>query len=263
MMFLARCRQQSEALCVLSSRVSRLQSSVAERIYGSVYRQDGDDDIHHGASSSSSRGRCSNGVNGGGSHGVLQTLQGGSPRQMSSFQLPGWGSDDRSTGRDDGDGVYYHERKLLMGVTREDMYSVVTNVDEYEYFVPWCQKSVVKKKNVDDGYMEAELEVGFQMFVERYVSKIQFDFPHQVRAQTGDSSLFSHLDSCWKLEPGPTKKSVWVDFEIDFAFKSALYRQVANVFLDEVVKKMMGAFEDRCREKFGTTMRHRQHERNV
>lgn len=260
MMILARCRQQSEALCVLSSRVSRLQSSVTEPLYGSVYRHDGDDAICDGASSSGSRGRCSSGMNGG-SHGIRQALQGGSLRQMSSFQLPGWGSDDRSKGGDDGDGVYYHERKLLMGVSREDMYSVVTNVDEYEFFVPWCQKSVVKKKN--DGYMEAELEVGFQMFVERYVSKIQFDFPHQVRAQTGDSSLFSHLDSCWKLEPGPTKKSVWVDFEIDFAFKSALYRQVANVFLDEVVKKMMGAFEERCREKFGTTMRHRQHERNV
>lgn len=251
---------------MLSSRAFRLPSRVAEGTYGGVYPRDCDDVTYNGASSSS-------GVRFHQYDGAMvmpsSILHGGGSlsnrRQMSSFQLPGWGTDDSSSSSSSGgdDSVYYHERKLLMGVSREDMYSVVTNVDEYQSFVPWCQKSVVKTKNVDDGYMEAELEVGFQMFVERYVSKIRFDFPHEVQARTGDSSLFSHLDSRWKLQPGPTKKSVWVDFEIDFAFKSALYRQVANVFLDEVVKKMMGAFEDRCREKFGTVVRHRQHDRNV
>ena len=67
---------------------------------------------------------------------------------------------------DGGTGKYYHERKLL-GYSQQQMYSVIANVGEYSEFVPWCQRSVVVK---DEGrYMEAELEVGFQIFVERCV----------------------------------------------------------------------------------------------
>ena len=163
----------------------------------------------------------------------------------------------------DGSMVTRHsERKLLVGVSPEDMFSVVSQVKEYHEFVPWCQKSVVMRGSPDEEYMEASLEVGFQMFVESYVSKVSLkrgDGVYQVKTRTDDSSLFSHLNSCWKLNPGPTAKSVWVDFEVDFAFKSALYRQVASVFLEEVVKKMMGAFEGRCREVYGVDRRKKNH----
>lgn len=43
---------------------------------------------------------------------------------------------------------------------------MVSNVEQYHKFVPWCQRSSVLRSN-GAGYMEAEMEVGFQMFVER------------------------------------------------------------------------------------------------
>ena len=33
---------------------------------------------------------------------------------------------------------------------------------------------------------------------------------------------------------GPTPHTTWLTFEVDFAFKSPLYRQVASVFFEEV-----------------------------
>jgi ribosome-associated toxin RatA of RatAB toxin-antitoxin module len=49
----------------------------------------------------------------------------------------------------------------------EQLHSVVADVENYKHFVPWCQKSVVTKRNDDGSMIEAELEVGFQMLVER------------------------------------------------------------------------------------------------
>jgi ribosome-associated toxin RatA of RatAB toxin-antitoxin module len=72
-----------------------------------------------------------------------------------------------------------------------------------------------------------------------------------VRSQVGESMLFSHLDSTWGFEPGPTPASVWLTFDIDFAFKSSLYRQLADVFFEEVVQRMIGAFEGRCQQLYG------------
>lgn len=40
---------------------------------------------------------------------------------------------------------------------------MVACVEDYHLFVPWCRRSVILKR-VGDSYMEAELDVGFQVF---------------------------------------------------------------------------------------------------
>ena len=48
----------------------------------------------------------------------------------------------------------------------DQLYRVISEVEHYHKFVPWCQRSVIKSR-VPDKSLEAELEVGFQVFVER------------------------------------------------------------------------------------------------
>lgn len=47
------------------------------------------------------------------------------------------------------------------------MYDVVSSVESYSQFVPWCVGSTVLRNRADGCYIEAELEVGFQAFAER------------------------------------------------------------------------------------------------
>lgn len=42
----------------------------------------------------------------------------------------------------------------------------------------------------------------------------------------------THAHGCRRL--GPTPHTTWLTFEVDFAFKSPLYRQVASIFFEEV-----------------------------
>jgi hypothetical protein len=63
------------------------------------------------------------------------------------------------------------------------LYEVVADVKHYKEFVPWCQRSVVTLKR--DNYMEAELEVGFRVFVERYTSLITLQPGQAVHSQVG------------------------------------------------------------------------------
>ncbi|KXZ54656.1 hypothetical protein GPECTOR_4g722 [Gonium pectorale] len=142
------------------------------------------------------------------------------------------------------------KQRRLVGWTPQQLYTVVSRVEDYHKFVPWCQRSTVIKPPANN-YMEAELEVGFQVLVERYTSQVFLSPPHSVRSRVADSSLFDHLDSTWTMEPGPTPRSCWLSFSVDFAFRSQLHGYLADLFFSEVVKQMSGAFEGRCAALYG------------
>lgn len=145
----------------------------------------------------------------------------------------------------------FNQRKLV-GWTPQQLYTVVSNVEDYRLFVPWCQRSQIVKP-LAGNYLEAELEVGFQLLVERYTSQVFLSPPRQVRSKVANSTLFHHLDSTWTMEPGPTPASCWLTFAVDFAFRSQLHAYVADMFFSEVVKQMTGAFEKRCEQLYGTS----------
>lgn len=142
-----------------------------------------------------------------------------------------------------------HTERKMLGYSKQQVFEVVSQVQNYSEFVPWCVRSTVLKQ--EERYMEAELEVGFQLFVERYLSRIRLDPPHSIYTSTDESTLFSYLNGIWKLEEGPTPSTCLTHFRVEFAFKSPLYQQVAMVFFEEVVKKMLGAFEQRLQIVYG------------
>lgn len=123
-------------------------------------------------------------------------------------------------------------------------------VQHYHQFVPWCQRSTIVAQKADE-YLEAELEVGFQVITERYTSKVTLQKPNFVKSSVANSDLFDHLDSSWSIQKGPNAECCWLTFKVDFAFRNPLYRQVADLFFSEVVECMMSAFEDRCSQMYG------------
>lgn len=147
----------------------------------------------------------------------------------------------------------YRERRL-MAFTPREVFDVVADVGKYEEFVPWCQKSFVTKQ-IDAEHFEAELEVGFKIFNERYISRVSLQEPCLVTSEAADTQVFNHLINRWELARGPTAKSTWLTFTVDFSFRNPLYGQTASLFFDQVVTKMIEAFNNRCHDVYSAKRR--------
>jgi len=141
-------------------------------------------------------------------------------------------------------GRKHFERKLIKQPAAI-LYNVVSDVRRYNEFVPWCKRSQVLQ-TASNG-MTAELEVGFNIFTEHYISNVTVDEPNQVNAVSTDTILFEYLKTEWKFTPASDPSSTWVTFQVDFQFKSSLYNEVAKLFMTEVVGQMVQAFENRCK----------------
>lgn len=141
--------------------------------------------------------------------------------------------------------------RKLVGFSREEMFDVINDVDSYKDFLPFCKRSkILFKKNE---FMKADLIIGFPPVVEKYTSHITYYRPDIIMAQSRDATLFDHLVTNWKFSPGLSKnpRTCVVYFYVSFEFKSLFHSQLANMFFNELVKQMEGAFYSEAVRRYG------------
>ena len=133
----------------------------------------------------------------------------------------------------------------------EDLFAVVADVDRYQEFVPFCAGSRVLRRTSHTRF-EAELEIGFRLFNERYVSDVSLVPGESVTAEAvrTPGGLFERLVSTWRFERGAHPRECVVKFDIDFRVGSVLHAQAVGLFFEEVSRMQINAFEARCVELY-------------
>lgn len=136
------------------------------------------------------------------------------------------------------------------------MFNIVSDVNNYESFLPFCTKSTILDNVYDDGsstQWTASLEIGFPPITEHFTSTVVANKPHSVQAYCKDGKLFDYLETTWIFDSVPSgdPKTCIVDFSVRFQFKSVFYAHLASLFLNNLVANMEDAFIQEARRRYG------------
>ncbi len=141
-----------------------------------------------------------------------------------------------------------HFEQKTLPYTREQMFDLVAAVDRYDEFAPWCVKSRINRWESDNIFL-ADLIVGYKMFREKFSSRVILDKPDEIYIKYQKGPL-KNLTNKWVFKDAPNGSCI-IDFSVEFEFKNVAFQTLANVFFNEVLKRMMGAFEARAEEIYG------------
>ena len=141
-----------------------------------------------------------------------------------------------------------HIEKKTLPYTPEQMFDLVADVARYKEFAPWCVASRINKRESDDVFY-ADLVIGYKMIRERFSSKVHLDRPDHIYIEYMRGPL-KHLKNHWRFIREPDG-SCTIDFCVEFEFTNNMLQGLAQVFFNEVVKRMVGAFEKRAVALYG------------
>ncbi len=142
-----------------------------------------------------------------------------------------------------------HIEQKRLPYTPEQMFDLVADVDHYQEFAPWCIASRINRREGDSVFY-ADLVVGYKMFRERFSSKVVLDRPNRIHIEYLKGPL-KNLRNNWEFIRQPDG-SCLIDFSVEFEFSNIALQTLANMFFNEVVKRMVGAFEARAEQLYSS-----------
>ncbi|HWI29519.1 MAG TPA: type II toxin-antitoxin system RatA family toxin [Stellaceae bacterium] len=141
-----------------------------------------------------------------------------------------------------------HAERRLLPYSPEQLFDLVADVERYPEFLPWCLGARVRERTGDT--ITADLLIGFKLVRERFTSRVVLDRPRRIDVSYTEGP-FRYLNNHWEFMPQPDG-SCLIDFYVDFEFRSRMLQKVIGVLFNEAVRRMVGAFEGRARQLYGS-----------
>lgn len=138
----------------------------------------------------------------------------------------------------------HHTETKFFPYKTADIFALITDIEAYPEFLPWCAAVRVLERTEDATI--AEMVVRYKGLSERFVSRVTTE-SNMVDVKLVEGP-FSHLHNRWALTEIP--EGTQIDFTIDFAFRSAMLEKLMGYFFHSAFTKMVSAFEARAKTKY-------------
>ena len=141
-------------------------------------------------------------------------------------------------------------KSVLIWYTPEEMFRLVTDVDQYMNFLPWCNHSKVLQFAGHE--MDAEVGIGMAGVKQIFVTHNTHIENREVRMKLVKGP-FSNLDGTWTFDPvgDNSQRACKVTLTLEYGFSSATLATVVGPVFDKIAASLVDAFVKRADQIYG------------
>ncbi|MDO9004378.1 MAG: type II toxin-antitoxin system RatA family toxin [Aquabacterium sp.] len=153
-------------------------------------------------------------------------------------------------------------KSVLLWYSPREMYALVTAVEDYAQFLPWCERAEVLQQH-DDG-VTARLHIAFAGIKQAFTTRNTNIESSEVHMRLVDGP-FSKLEGTWKFtplqKPGspapapgeslPEPTACKVEFSLSYDFSSRPLALVISPVFDRIANTFVDAFVKRAEQVYG------------
>ncbi len=129
------------------------------------------------------------------------------------------------------------------------MFDLVSDVEKYPEFMPWCGGSSIKEK-LEDGVI-ASVTISLAKIKQTFTTRNKYTYPGKMELELVDGP-FSVLNGTWEFIE-LDEEACKVIFTLDYAFNSKtlemlvgpVFNRIANSFIDSFSKRAQVIYGDR------------------
>jgi ribosome-associated toxin RatA of RatAB toxin-antitoxin module len=142
------------------------------------------------------------------------------------------------------------KKSVLIWYSPSEMYVLVTDVDQYPKFLPWCDRARVV--NSDEGGMTAEISISFSGIRQTFTTRNEHVPDRQVSIKLVNGP-FSRLDGEWNFVPlgDGMQRACRVELTLHYGFDNAALSKIVGPVFDKIASSMVDAFVKRATQVYG------------
>jgi ribosome-associated toxin RatA of RatAB toxin-antitoxin module len=146
-----------------------------------------------------------------------------------------------------------HVRKsVLLWYSAHEMYELVTRLEDYPSFLPWCERAEVIERH-DDG-ITGRLHLAYAGVHHAFTTRNVHVPDESVMVRLVDGP-FSHLEGDWAFRalgnPAVDRPACKVEFDLQYAFSSRALEVVVSPVFDHMANTLVDSFVRRAEEVYG------------
>jgi ribosome-associated toxin RatA of RatAB toxin-antitoxin module len=146
-----------------------------------------------------------------------------------------------------------HVRKsVLLWYSPREMYDLVTDVEAYPQFLPWCDKAQVLERHADG--VTARIGLAYMGVRHAFTTRNVEQASERVAVQLVDGP-FSALEGLWLFHalgrPGTEEMACKIEFDLRYAFASTALETVVSPVFDKVADTFVDSFVRRAEDVYG------------
>lgn len=148
--------------------------------------------------------------------------------------------------------VKHVKKSVLLWYTPQEMYDLVTGIDRYPEFLPWCNRTEILEQR-EDG-VTARIGLHYRGVRHAFTTRNTHVRARSVVVELVDGP-FSLLDGTWLFHPlgrpGSEEVACKIEFDLRYAFASSALEAVVSPVFDRVANTFVDSFVQRAEQVHG------------